>query len=305
MRGALSMALVLTPARRCGSAISRQESRLAWILLVPSVVVIGMVVVYPIISSIQMGFYDIPLDPTLPTEFVGSAQYREIVRDPEFWLAIVRSLVYTAATVAGSTLLGLVAAILMNRNFAGRSIARGIVLMPYVAPLISLVFAWHYMFHPVYGFVNYWLVDVLPIFSGPRDWVESPAFAMPMVILFDIWRYFPYAFLMILARLQSIPTTLYEAAEVDGAGSYAKFKYITLPELSFVLGSIVVLRWIWNFNKFDDVWLLSRNVVTVTVYTYLRAFQNFNLGQAAAISGLLALGLIASVSLYVKKVLRW
>jgi multiple sugar transport system permease protein len=126
-----------------------------------------------------------------------------------------------------------------------------------------------------------------------------------MVILFDIWRYFPYAFLMILARLQSIPKTLYEAAEVDGAGSWAKFRHITMPELSFVLGSIVVLRWIWNFTKFDDVWLLSRNVVTVTVYAYLRAFQSFDLGQAAAISSLLALGLIASVSLYVKKVLRW
>jgi multiple sugar transport system permease protein len=299
------MAPVLAASKRRGPSVSQREGRLAWALLAPSVVLVGMVVVYPIISSIRMGFTHIPLDPAMPEEFVGLEQYSEIVHDCEFWLAIVRSLVHTAATVAGSTLLGLAVAVLMNREFAGRGIARGIVLMPYVAPLISLVFAWRYMFHPVYGFVNHWFVDILPIFSEPRDWVESPAFAMPMVILFDIWRYFPYAFLMILARLQSIPKALYEAAEVDGAGSWAKFRHITMPELSFVLGSIVVLRWIWNFTKFDDVWLLSRNVATVTVYTYLRAFQSFDLGQAAAISSLLALGLIASVSLYVKKVLRW
>ncbi|MFZ5437015.1 MAG: carbohydrate ABC transporter permease [Bacillota bacterium] len=294
-----------TQARKRTGTAARQESLLACALIAPSMLVMGLVIVYPVLSSIKMGFSDIPLDPAAPVEFVGLAHYAEIVKDPEFWMALVRSLVFTAATVAGSTLLGLAVAILLNRPFAGRGIARGIVLMPYVAPVISLVFAWQYMFHPVYGFVNHWLVDVLPVFPGPRDWVESPQFAMPMVIIFDIWRYFPYAFLMILAKLQAIPGTLYEAAEVDGAGAWAKFRYITLPELSFVLGAVVVLRWIWNFNKFDDVWLLSRSVITVTVYTYLRAFQTFNLGQAAAISGLLVVGLVAFVSFYVKKVLRW
>lgn len=293
------------PVRRRRRTIAQQETLLAAALIAPSVIVIGLVVVYPVLSSIRMGFSDISLDPRAPVAFVGFAHYAEIIRDPEFWQALLRSLIFTAATVAGSTILGLAVAILMNRPFFGRGVARGIVLMPYVAPVISLVFAWQYMFHPVYGFVNHWLVDVIPVFAGPRDWVESPAFAMPMVIIFDIWRYFPYAFLMILAKLQSIPRTLYEAAEVDGAGAWAKFRYITLPELGFVIGAVVVLRWIWNFNKFDEIWLLSRNVVTVTVYTYLRAFQTFNLGQAAATSGILVVGLVVFVSIYVKKVLRW
>ncbi len=294
-----------TRGRRRPRTTARQESLLACALIAPSMVVMALVIVYPVLSSIRMGFSRIPLDPAAPVEFVGLAHYAEIVRDSEFWAALGRSIVFTASTVVGSTLLGLAVAILLNRTFAGRGVARGIVLMPYVAPVISLVFAWQYMFHPVYGFVNHWLVDVVPIFPGPRDWVESPQFAMPMVIAFDIWRYFPYAFLMILAKLQAIPGTLYEAAEVDGAGAWAKFRYITVPEIGFVLGAVVILRWIWNFNKFDDVWLLSRSVITVTVYTYLRAFQTFNLGQAAAISTFLVVGLIALVSFYVKKVLRW
>ncbi|MDI7246926.1 MAG: sugar ABC transporter permease [Bacillota bacterium] len=297
--------MAVAPVRRRRRTVAQQEALLAAALIAPSVIVIGLVVVYPVLSSIRMGFSDIPLDPRAPAAFVGFAHYAEILTDSEFWHALVRSLAFTAATVAGSTLLGLAVAILLNRPFLGRGIARGIVLMPYVAPVISLVFAWQYMFHPVYGFVNHWLVDVIPVFAGPRDWVESPAFAMPMVIIFDIWRYFPYAFLMILAKLQSIPGTLYEAAEVDGAGAWAKFRYVTLPELGFVIGAVVVLRWIWNFNKFDEIWLLSRNVVTVTVYTYLRAFQTFNLGQAAAASGILVVGLVVFVSIYVKKVLRW
>lgn len=283
----------------------QQEALLGYSLVLPTVALVSLIIFYPVLYSVYLGFTQTSLDPGILPRFVGLENYRGVLTDPDFWRALGTTLIYTMWTVVGGTLLGLAVAILMNRPFRGRGLARGIVLMPYVAPVISLVFAWRYIFHPVYGFANYWLVDIIPIFDAPRNWIDSPAYALPMVILFDIWRQFPFAFLMILARLQSIPSSLYEAAEMDGAGGWAKFRGVTLPELSFVIGSVVVLRWIWNFNKFDEIWLLSKNVQTATVYVYLKGFQTYHLGEAAATSTVLVALLIVFVWVYVKKVLKW
>ncbi len=283
--------------------IEQKEARLGYILILPSVLLLSLVIFYPVGYNIYLSFNKVSIGKA--ARFIGFANYITILEDPSFWSAFWTTLIYTICTVIGSTVVGVIVALLMNNPFPQRRLARGIILLPYVAPLISLVFAWQYIFHPVYGYVNYLFVDVIPIFNSPRDWVESPKYALPMVIFFDIWRNFPFAFLMVLAKLQSISKSLYESAEVDGAGAWAKFRYITLPELTFVIGAAVVLRWIWNFNKFDEIWLLSRNVEVIPIYTYLRAFQTFRMGEAAAISTMLVIFLVIMVITFVRKVLKW
>jgi multiple sugar transport system permease protein len=248
---------------------------------------------------------EVNMNPIQPNTFVGLAHFIDILTDLDFWISFRTSLIFTITTVIGTTVLGLAVALLLNRDFPGRSVIRGVILLPYVTPVISAVFGWKYLFNPVFGQANYFLVDILHLFPQHINWIESPAFAIYAVIIFNIWRNFPFAFLMILAELQSISASLYEAAEVDGASAWQKFKHITLPELKFVLGALVILRTIWNFYKFSEVYLLSASVNVLPVYIYEKAFASYDFGQAAAISAILFIFVLGFIMFYVKKVLEW
>ncbi|MBM7557026.1 carbohydrate ABC transporter permease [Halanaerobacter jeridensis] len=284
---------------------SQKEARLGYFLIFPTVALVTGVILYPILYNLWLSLTKVSLGPSQGGEFVGLANYIDVVSDPQFWGAMGTTLIYTVTTVAGATLLGLAVALLLNREFIGRALARGVVLLPYVVPIISIVFAWKYLFNPVFGMANFVLVDVLHLLENPVNWVESPQYALWMAIFFEIWRAFPFAFLMIIAKLQSIPKTYYEAAEIDGANWWQKTLKITLPQLKFVIASLALLRWIWNFNKFSEVYLLSKQVNVVSVYAYEKAFSAYQHGQGAAISATLFLILISFVLLYVKKVLKW
>jgi multiple sugar transport system permease protein len=287
------------------SALKAKEARLGYLLIAPTVLLIAVVIIYPVFYNLWLSFHQVTLNPFKSDIFIGFGNYTHILTDPEFWDSFRLSVIYTAATVVGATIAGLGAALLLNRKFKGRGLVRGVMLLPYVAPIISLVFVWQYLFHPEYGMVNYVLVDLLGVLSHKVDWVDSSQHALWMVIFFDIWHLFPFAFLMILAKLQSIPDSLYEAAEVDGAGPWKKFWHITLPELQFILGSLVILRWIWNFNKFDEIYLLTTQVNVVPVYAYETAFRSFQHGLAASITATLFVFSMILVLFTLKKVLKW
>lgn len=285
--------------------MKQKEARLGYWLVLPTLVLIVGLIFYPVIYNLWLSLHKVNMNPTKPNIFIGLSHYWNVVTDMDFWIALKTSIIFTVTTVVGTTLLGLGVALLLNKEFKGRSIVRGIILLPYVAPVISLVFGWKYLFHPVFGMVNYILVDLLHLLPQHINWVESPQFAIYTVILFNIWRNFPFAFLMILAELQSISSVLYEAAEIDGATGWQKFTYVTLPGLKYVMGALVILRTIWNFYKFDEIYLLSRSVVTVPVYVYEKAFSNFNFGEGAAITTILFILVMSFILYYVKKVLEW
>jgi len=194
----------------------------------------------------------------------------------------------------------------MNHKFPLRGLVRGLVLLPYIAPLISEVFAWQFIFDPVNGIYNHMTVEVLGISDERVNLIGTPGNALLVVIIFDIWKNFPFAYLMILSRLQSINNDLYEAATLDGANRWQRFWNITLPELRFVVGAIVMLRFIWNINKFDEVFLLAPNVKTLPIYTYFTAFTGtIEQGLAAAIAVVQFLLLIGLIFLYIRRVLKW
>jgi multiple sugar transport system permease protein len=214
--------------------------------------------------------------------------------------------VYVFFSTVGTTLLGLGVALVMNKKFPLRGFVRSLILLPYVAPVISVVFSWQFIFDPVNGIFMDVFHNKLGLFAERFSLIGSPDTAIWVAILFGIWKNFPFTYLMILSRLQAIDETLYEAAEVDGASGWQKFKSITLPEVYFVVSALILLRVIWNFNKFEEVYLLTSNVKVLSVYTYLKAFTGtMDLGQGSTLAVLQFVILIGFILFYVKKVLKW
>ncbi|HIB3170596.1 TPA: carbohydrate ABC transporter permease [Enterococcus faecium] len=278
------------------------DLKLAMGLLAPSMLLLAVLVLIPMLSNIQISFFDMPLNPNSDAVFIGLSNYLEILSDSEFYRSLGLTVAYTFLVVAGSTALGLAVAILLNRKFRFRKTVRSLILLSYVTPSISLIFAWKYMFNNSYGIVNDLLVDRLQLFNEAPLWFDQPVASFFMVGLFAIWRYYPYAFISFLAILQTVDKTLYEAAEMDGANAWQKFKIVTLPAIKPVLATVIVLRSIWMFYMFTDVYLLTNKVNILGVYLYQTAFAFNDLGKAAAISILLFIIIAAVVLLSRKKV---
>ncbi|WHZ58535.1 carbohydrate ABC transporter permease [Metabacillus hrfriensis] len=265
----------------------KSDIKLAAALLFPSVFLVLLLVAYPMISNIQISFFDQPINPRLSATFVGLKNYIDILTDPAFIKSLGITLLYMILAVAGSTALGLAVAIFFNRPFKFRKIARSLIILSYVTPSISLVFAWKYMFNNGYGVVNFLGGDVLHLFDKAPLWFDNPVSSFILVVLFAIWRYFPYAFISFLAILQTIDSTQYEAAEIDGASAWGKFKIVTLPAIMPVLVTVITLRSIWLFYMFTDVYLLTNKVNILGIYLYETAFAFNDLGKAASISVIL------------------
>nr|WP_318381579.1 sugar ABC transporter permease [uncultured Enterobacter sp.] len=262
----------------------RSDMPFAMLLLAPSLVLLGGLVAWPMLSNIEISFQHLPLNPALSASFIGLENYIGILTDAAFWQSLWTTFWYTALVVLGSTGLGLGVALFFNREFRLRKTARSLVILSYVTPSISLVFAWKYMFNSGYGIVNFLGVDVLHLFSEAPLWFDNPGSSFFLVVLFAIWRYFPYAFISFLAILQTIDKSLYEAAEMDGANAWQRFRIVTLPAIMPVLATVITLRAIWMFYMFADVWLLTTKVNILGVYLYKTAFAFNDLGKAAAIS---------------------
>ena len=227
------------------------------------------------------------------------ANFDRIFSASEFWDVLKTSIYYTVFGTAGALILGLFAAQIMQKAFPGRSIIRGLLLFPYVAPVIAVAFSWVVLFDPFSGAVNA-MLQQMGAAEGPINFFGQRAvqisffgisfgfpMALTMVILFEVWRYFPLSFLFILARMQSIPSDIYEAAEIDGATPMQQFRFLSLPHIAGILAVLFLLRFIWTFNKFDDIFLLTggnAGTRTLTVNVYEQAFAVSNLGAGAAVA---------------------
>ncbi len=280
----------------------RSDMPFALMLLAPSLLLLGGLVAWPMLSNVEISFLRLPLNPRISARFVGLDNFTRILSDPSFWHALWTTFWYTALVVVGSSGLGLAVALFFNREFRFRKTARSLVILSYVTPSISLVFAWKYIFNNGYGLVNYLGVDVLHLYEKAPLWFDNPGSSFVLVVLFAIWRYFPYAFISFLAILQTIDKSLYEAAEMDGANTWQRFRIVTLPAIMPVLATVVTLRTIWMFYMFADVWLLTTKVDILGVYLYKSAFAFNDLGKAAAISVVLFAIVFAVILLSRKRV---
>ncbi|MDD4572728.1 MAG: sugar ABC transporter permease [Sphaerochaeta sp.] len=283
---------------------AQQEQRLGWTLVLPSVVIILILILYPVLYNMFLSLF--AFDYSGQRTFVGFGNYGEVLRDPEFRMALGTTVLYVVLTTMGTTLLGVGVALGLNKEFPLRGLVRSVVLLPYVAPVISVVFAWQFVFDPVNGIFMDVFHSQLGLFAERMNIVGDPSTAVWAAILFSIWKNFPFTYLMVLARLQAVDQTLYEAAEVDGASAWQQFKAITMPEIYYVVNALVLLRVIWNFNKFDEIYLLSSNVKVLSVYTYLKAFTgSMDFGQGSTLAVIQFVLLIGFILFYVKKVLKW
>ena len=224
----------------------------------------------------------------------------------EFWGVFGVTVFYTVFGTVGALVMGLFAALLLNKEFRGQGILRGLYLFPYVAPVIAVAFAWIILFDPFSGSANALLIQ-MGVTDRAINFFGDRPLALIMVTVFEIWRYFPLSFLFILARMQSIDTDMYEAADMDGASPFQKFWYLSLPQLLGILSVLFLLRFIWTFNKFDDIFLLTggnAGTRTLTVNVCEQAFALSNIGAGAAVAVVVFLCLVLFSVFFFKYVSR-
>lgn len=279
---------------------------LAYGLILPTFIIVMVIVIFPVLWNLLLAFRpvrlrDLPELRLFSFDDLTLANFERVLSARGFGDTLVRTFVYTIVGTTLAILLGLVSALVVKDAFPGRNIVRGFMLFPYIAPIISVVLIWKLMFNAQFGLVN----EIVSATGGQRiDYLNTPATALTMVILFQAWRYFPFAFLFILARIQAIPDEMYEAARVDGAAPSQRLWYITLPQLRAVFGTLFLLRFIWTFNKFEDVFLLtggSAGTQLITIEIYDQLFSARNVGASAAVAVVLALVLFVVAAIY----FRW
>ncbi len=302
--------------RRRGRTLAQQEARAGLTLLSPTLVVVLAMVVVPILWTIVIAFQSLRLR-NLRTRLFDFQftldNFQTVLTSPGFLEALKVTLIYSIVGTVLSIGLGLIAALVVRKPFKGRTLVRASMLLPYVAPVVAVTFVWQIMLNPELGIINAIGADFLgwddriPFLEQQTGTLSifgldlGVPTALIVVILYQAWRYFPFSFLFILARLQALPGELDEAARVDGATPLQRFWRITLPQLQGVIALLTVLRFIWTFNEFDDIYLLTQGgagteVVSVRVFRYLTG--RGDIGAAAALSLVLALLLVVLLFLY-------
>lgn len=284
--------------------------------VLPTLVIVAVVVIIPVLWTIMLAFQNIQLINIREAGIFGQYSldnFRAVLSSPEFRQSMINTLVYTVFGTILSIGIGLIAALVVRRPFRGRGLVRGIMLLPYIAPVVAVTFVWQVMLDPQFGVVNHYGISIfgwhraIPFLSEQTGqlsifgWHVHVPTALITVILFEAWRYFPFSFLFLLARLQAVPTELEEAARVDGATPSQRFAYIIWPQLRGVVAMLAVLRFIWTFNKFDDVYLLTgggagTQVASVRVYQLLTS--EADVGGSAAQAAVLSVVLIMSLAIY-------
>ncbi len=282
-----------------------QRQRRLWILGTtgPALFLLVVIAYLPILYAMSLSFFKkTAFSPQM--SWVGLQNYKWLLAEQDLWGALVRSLVYTVGSVLLQLGAGLVLALLLHRPFRGQTLARSLVILPYLLPtiVVGLVFQW--LLNQEYGVLNQILLQT-GVVDLPINFLGGLNIALYSVIGASAWQYTSFVVLMILARLQAINPKLYEAAQVSGAGTLRCFWDVTLPNLKTTLLLLALLRGIWMFNKFDLIWIMTRGgplkaTETLPIYAYRLAFEDFNFGRAAATCTIMFLVLAFGAFIYFK-----
>lgn len=294
--------------KRRGTSTASQR-RAAWLFLAPSLLVLGVFVVYPMAQALYLSFTD--YDILQPPKWIGIANYVGLTTDPTALNAMSNTLVYALATTICSVALALTIAVLLNHSFRFRSLARTAVFLPFITSLAVVSIAFTYLVNPDIGLVSYW-GSLIGIQS--QGWLVDPNLAMPSVIVVGIWKYVGFYVIMYLAGLQSIPRELHEAAMVDGAGPLRRFRHITWPLLSNQTLLITIVATVTNVQAFDQIYVMTRGgpffkTDTLVMMIYRTGFNDLQFGYAAALSfvlvALLMVLALAQVAYFRRKAVRY
>jgi ABC-type sugar transport system permease subunit len=297
------------PAKPHHAGYLMRERRLAWLLILPSFVVVFALILVPMARAFWMSLHRINLkQPALGQPFIGLGNYTDIFQDPNFWATMNRTMYFLVVSVLAEVILGVLVALLLNQQFRGRGLLRAIVLIPWALPITIDAIMWLWIVNPSYGALNS-LLWQLGFIDQYQTWLSSPTSAMNVVILADVWKVTPLVILLTLAGLQTIPPTLYEAARVDGAGAWRSFWGITLPLLRPTLAIVLVIRSMDAFRVFDIIYIMtaggpSDGTKVISYYTYIEAFSFLRMGRGAALAYIITLAVGLMAWLYIRLISR-
>ncbi|HFA59281.1 MAG TPA: sugar ABC transporter permease [Rhodospirillales bacterium] len=274
------------PPLRRGSALARQRVRAAWLFLAPMLLVLALVAGWPLLRTFWFALTDASLADLRNYSFVGLLNFRYLLTDPDWWLAVRNTLVFTLVSVSLETVLGMLIALALHARFRGRGLLRAAVLVPWAIPTVVSAKMWAWMFNDVFGIVNELFLAV-GLIDAPVAWTASPDTAMAAIIAVDVWKTTPFMALLLLAGLQMIPEEIYEAARIDGVNPVKVFFRVTLPLLRPALVVAVVFRTLDAMRIFDLVYVMTgNNRTTMSMSIYARQqlvdFQDVGYGSAAA-----------------------
>jgi len=233
-----------------------REATLAYFLILPSSVVLVSLMLYPIVYVFLMSVFKTNKLAGL-VEFSGLRNYHQLARNPVFWAQLLRTLVWTTIGIIGHLFFGMVFALLLNREFTGRKIARLFLIVPWAAAIPISAMIWKWVFDPEFGLLNYSL-RASGLWSKPPAWLGLPISAFTAVMWVDIWVGIPFVALVLLAGMQGISKDLYESAEIDGAGRWVSFWRITVPCIRHIIIIATLLTALWTFNDFNVIYILTR-----------------------------------------------
>ncbi|MBR0680418.1 sugar ABC transporter permease [Roseomonas eburnea] len=274
------------------------------LFMLPLIIAVGVFLVWPIAEAVRLSF--VRYNPLRPDDqpFVGLDNYLFVLDDPLFWESFYQALVWTGWSTVLQALIGVGLALLLHQPLKGMNAFRGLLLFPYIVPTVVIALNWRWLFNSEIGIVNHLLMSA-GVIDERIAWLSTPSMAMASAILLNVWKYTPFVVIVVLARLQTIPTELYDAAKVDGAGALRRFRDITLPQLAEVLAVVIVFRTIWTFNKFEEIYLLTRggpgtSTYNLALYAFDQSIANLRMGVGAAAGVIMLLLLLAGSMLYIR-----
>jgi multiple sugar transport system permease protein len=283
-----------------GKALS--DRTFGFLLTLPALALFAAVIAYPLIGALTTSLFKQSL--VIPgRRFVGVDNFTAVLNG-QFWPVLRNTLEFTIGATVFPVLLGFALALALNSRLPGRAVLRGMFIFPWVIPGVVVSFVWLWIFNANYGVLNGLLLR-LHLISEPIVWLGQPGSAMWSVIIAKSWASFPWIMVMLLAGLQTVPATLHEAAGIDGAGTLRRFWHVTLPHLRGILGVVVLLEVIWNFQHFDMIYVLTNGgpagaTTTFAVAVYNTAFKGFDLGKAGALGALWMVLLLVLVVVYLR-----
>jgi multiple sugar transport system permease protein len=279
--------------------IGLTEDMLGYILILPMFIVLAVLIFLPLLSVI----WDSLTDKTFLSHswrFIGLDNYARLLASPSFWAIVARSFIWTAFSVAFQIVAGLVMALFLNQTFIGRAVFRGLFLLPWVIPVVVVSVTWKWILNDLYGLAGYLLAFVFPPWAH-LAWFSSPLLALPVLIGINVWRGAPFAMIILLAGLQTVPRDQLEAARIDGANNLQQFWHVTVPHLRRILLTVALVFALFNFNNFDLIYLTTQGgpvdlTMTLPVKTYEVAFKGLQVGQSSALA-VIMLALLAVLSI--------
>ena len=274
-------------------------------LLSPAVLVTLAIVFFPMIQTAWMSLHEYVLFRPKKFDWVGLQNYFAIFQDEVFWISLRHTVIWIAITVPAQALLGLATALLLNQSFPWRPLARALIIIPWALPSVVIALMWAWIYDSNYGILNDLLLRI-GLLETSIPWLANPDTALYAIILTLTWQGFPFFAVMILAGLQSIPRSYYEAASLDGASNLRQFWHITLPGISGVLFTAFLLRVIWVANSMDVIFVMTGGgpgyaTYTLPLYSFIEARTNLDFGYGSALAMTFTILLLGIVVLYLRR----